>query len=62
MTREELILQTALIKTKFNNDTMCQIINLANNKDVPHHLFLTKRDELLKLEIQLTEEEKESLK
>tara|TARA_R110000868_G_scaffold144079_1_gene362819 strand:- start:648 stop:836 length:189 start_codon:yes stop_codon:yes gene_type:complete len=61
MTREEIILQTAVIKTKFNNDTMCQIINLANNKDVPHNLFLTKRDELLKLLIELTQEEKESL-
>jgi hypothetical protein len=61
MTREEL-LQSAQNKTMFNKNIMQQITNLANNRDVPHNLFFTKRDELLKLEIQLTEEEKEVLK
>jgi hypothetical protein len=61
MTREELLLQLAQNKTRFNKEIMRQITNLAHNRDVPHNLFLIKRDELLDLEIQLTEEEKEIL-
>jgi hypothetical protein len=62
MTREDIILQSAQSKTTFNKNIMCQITNLANNRDVPHNLFLIQRDKLLDLEIQLTEEEKEILK
>ena len=59
MSRDEVILQTAQIKTSFNKDIMLQIKNLASN---PKSQFFSKRDELLNLEIQLTNEEKEILK
>lgn len=62
MTREEIILQSAQSKIMFNREIMRQITNLANNRAIKDNLFFTKRDELLKLEIQLTQEEEEILK
>ena len=62
MAREEIILQSAQSKTMFNKHIMRQITNLANNRAIKDNLFFTKRDELLDVEIQLTEEEKEILK
>lgn len=56
LTREELLLQIAESKIMFNREIMFQITKL------PDHQFLVKRDKLLDLEIQLTEEEKEILK
>lgn len=56
MTREELLLEIAESKIMFNREIMLQITNLAD------YQFLVKRDKLLDLEIQLTEEEKEILK
>ena len=52
------VLELIKAKVEYNAKIHAQILELSHNKLISNNDFLTKRDELLKMEIKLTDKEK----
>ena len=59
---DDLILQSAQLKLDFNKALDLKILDLSKDATLSNNDFLTKRDELFKMQVILTEHEQQILK